>query len=425
MPRDCTGTLAPNPTPKCEFVLDVQSPVLASGDPMTTPKKPTVQKSGRSKGHSQNTKQTAPRQSAAPVAVSSMQRSMHTQNRSRRIKNSEFIGDLYVQSNFSVQSYVLNPGMLTTFPWLSEQAKNWQQYRFHSVRFRYVTRVGTSTIGSVILSPEYNSSDNPPRNEREAMNTMDAVEDVVWREVSTTLNVSAMFALGPRKQIRSGMVTGDVTVYDAGAVHAVAAYVTISPPGSSIGKLWIDYDVELFVPQTATTLFPQISQKMLTLMIRPGTILSTGPTWYAVNLAYDELSPHFDFLNTLQVDVSNILSTDTFALPEGHYMFQVWASYQTWSNTSNGPESHFRIMETNSQTVQGYETSVRRANSASGEGLKQWTECINMFCPVSIVNLGPGVQTLPFQIQNQQPDGAVTGGIAQTVTGGAVVITLL
>lgn len=428
MPRDCTGTLAPNPTPKCEFVLDVQSPV-ASGDPMTTPKKTNVSHPNRSKGSNRNTKsqQHAPqRVTAAPVAVSSMQTyNQPTIVKSRRIKNSEFISDLFPSSNFTIQSYPINPGLALSFPWLSTQASNWQQYRFHSLRYRFVTRTSTAAGGSVILSPEYNSSDSPPKDERAAMNTMDSVEDVVWKELSTTLNVSAMFGLGPRKQIRSALIAGDLTVYDAGVMHAVLAYVN-TPVNFSVGKLWVDYDVELFVPQTATSLGLRVSSKLLSGVVLASTVRSLN-TWSICNLSYyPTVGYSYDYLDTLGVDLNVLVANDTLRIPQGTYLFQVWVSYQCWASPGNGSATNFRFREISSDSDIGQQTSTRSIPAELGGGVQLCSETISFFGTFHVTDTGPLINYFDYQLQNRQSAGADNGsGDYLVMNGGAFLITLL
>lgn len=189
-------------------------------------------------------------QEAVAVAYAEAQHfpGMITPMRSRRIQNSELIASVSNTNSFTATKYTINPGLSGTFPWLSIQAAQWQQYRFHKLCFRYVTRAPTSESGSLILSPEYNVSDTSPSTEQAASNTMDAVEDAVWKSITCTLDVRAMFPLGPRKQIRSGTIAGDYTTYDAGKLFVC----TVGSSTNSIGKLWVDYDVELFVPQTSS-----------------------------------------------------------------------------------------------------------------------------------------------------------------------------
>jgi len=57
-----------------------------------------------------------------------------------------------------------------------------------------------------------------------------------------------MFPFGPRKQIRTASVTGDVSLYDAGRIFICT---TGEASTAEIGKLWVDYEVDLFVPQNS------------------------------------------------------------------------------------------------------------------------------------------------------------------------------
>lgn len=190
---------------------------------------------------------------AAAVAYSQKQVFAGRSNRSRRIQKSEFIASITGSTTFDAsQKFYLNPGLPASFPWLSGIAEEWQQYRFHYLRFRYVTRSPTSSKGSVILSPDYNPKEASPTTELQASNTQDAVEDVVWKELTCTLDPSAMFPFGPRKQVRTAAVAGDISLYDAGRMFVC---VTGEADASEIGKLWVDYDVELFVPQNSPTLY--------------------------------------------------------------------------------------------------------------------------------------------------------------------------
>lgn len=190
--------------------------------------------------------------SIAPIAVSNKQafplRGVAAR-RSWRFENSELVGSVNNSTGFVATRYYVNPGMPGTFPWLSVEAKDkWDQYRFHRIRFRYVTRTASTTVGSVILSPEYNVRDPPPVTEQQATDTMGAVEDSPWKEICCDLDVSAMYPSGPRKLIRGGNVAGDTNLYDSAIFYMCT---TDGADTSLIGKLWVDYDVELFVPQNS------------------------------------------------------------------------------------------------------------------------------------------------------------------------------
>lgn len=199
--------------------------------------------------------QTSIANSFAAAAYASGQRvkepSIRSNGRSTRIHHRELLGTVNGSTAFAVQrSIVINPALSASFPWLSTQAVGWEQYRFHSLKFEYITRCATTTIGSVILAPDYDSLDAAPSSELAATSYRDATEDAPWKDQCAHLDPTAMQPMGPRKYTRSGAVaSGDLKTYDGGVMHVC----TVEQANSDgIGKLWVEYDVELFVPQTSS-----------------------------------------------------------------------------------------------------------------------------------------------------------------------------
>jgi len=211
-----------------------------------TPKSQSARTPRRRLRSMQRADSSAP-QTIAPVAFAQQQN--FRKATSYRTQNSEFIGNISGSSTFQIQStLILNPGFTATFPWLSAMAKQWQQYHFHRLQFRYITRCPTSIPGSVVLYPEYNPNEPAPTSEAAATNNQDSVEDVVWRTVVCKLTVPSMFPLGPKKFVRfSNVASSDLSTYDAGKLYVTTSDCSGVVP---IGKLWVDYDVEFFVPQT-------------------------------------------------------------------------------------------------------------------------------------------------------------------------------
>jgi hypothetical protein len=99
------------------------------------------------------------------------------------------------------------------------------------------------------MAPDYDPSDSPPASELAVSTYQDCVEDAVWvQELVCELNVDSMFPNGRRKFVRSGSVGAeDLKLYDA----ANFFLCTLEQIGASaIGKLWVEYDVDFFTPQT-------------------------------------------------------------------------------------------------------------------------------------------------------------------------------
>lgn len=273
-------------------------------------------------------------QIAAPVAYSQKQVFPNRERMtSRRIRNSEFVSTIQGSVAFSAdQKFVINPGLSATFPWLSVLAAEWQQYRIHRLCFRYVTRTSTSSVGSVILSPDYNVVDSPPGSETIASNTQDAVEDVCWRSITCNLDTSAMFPLGPRKQIRVGNINGDYTTYDAGRMFVCVGGQTST---NDIGKLWVDYDIELFVPQSSGAQSVSSGTNSSFFRLSGNQSISTG---VLTKVVFDTAD-----VNTLSV----VNSSGVFTPPAGNYIVSVGVAtsssaatqytvnYQWWKNGSN------------------------------------------------------------------------------------------
>lgn len=176
--------------------------------------------------------------------------SMSKGGRSTRIRHRELLDASIAGSTaFKVQKVVpLNPGLEETFAWLSPQALQWEQYIAHTIRLIYIPIAPTSTQGTISVSPSYDPSDPEPLNEQQLSNAVDTVETSVWQHCVIPLNPRSMMTPGPRKFVRGALVAGDIKTFDAGVVYIATNNCSgISP----IGKLWIEYDFEFFVPQNS------------------------------------------------------------------------------------------------------------------------------------------------------------------------------
>lgn len=204
------------------------------------------------RGPSSNSSFGGMRGDAAAVALGREQRvaaPMITRSaRGMRIRHRELVGTVNGSIAFSATKFACNPGMAATFPWLAPQAVQWEQYRFHKLSFEYITRTATSTVGSVLLAPDYDAADPAPTTEAQASSFEDSVENVAWKDLRCDLSPDSMFPIGPRKFIRSGAQAGDLKTFDAASLFLCVVEET---GASAIGKLWVEYDVEFFVPQNS------------------------------------------------------------------------------------------------------------------------------------------------------------------------------
>jgi hypothetical protein len=186
----------------------------------------------------------------------------------------ELIATVPGSTGFAVTPYVINPGNPTTFPWLSDIAAKWESYRFNYLRFRYETRKGTSTDGSVIMAIDYDATDAPPVSEAVMTTYSGAVEDATWKNSACLAAVSQLHKIGPQKYVRQSTLPtgGNVIDFDCGNFMFGT---TAQADASNIGKLWVDYDVTFYTKQSAAGLSAPANNRMA-LFQENAQALSTG-----------------------------------------------------------------------------------------------------------------------------------------------------
>lgn len=223
----------------------------------------------------------------------------------RRIRNREFIGNVTIDTTFAAFKYAINPGILATFPWLSTQATGWEQYHFYKLKFTYVTRSPTSVIGSVIMAMDYDPLDTPPLSEAAVTAYKGAVESSCWTDLELSANQWDMYATGPRKFVRDGSIAGSLKNYDSGNLFVCT---TGGAAASTIGKLWVEYDIGLFVPQKDTNIMSAVT----THFTRETSQAIADSTWDVVELYLGE-----DPLGLGPVTAGE------FVPPKGCYVFNI------------------------------------------------------------------------------------------------------
>lgn len=176
---------------------------------------------------------------------------MRSTRRGLRIKHREFVSDLPSMPTFdNLGAFDINPGLSDLFPWLSGQAAGFEQYRFHRLRFEFVTRTGTFNSGSCVMAPDYDPLDDVP----ESLPDLEAFEGVydgpIYEDGTIQLSVDDMFPIGPRKYVRSSNeFVEDLRTSDVGRFFIY----TTATSGTLVGKLFVHYDVEFFIPQKGST----------------------------------------------------------------------------------------------------------------------------------------------------------------------------
>jgi hypothetical protein len=193
---------------------------------------------------------------SAPVATTHVRVSNRPQietlrNGDSRIVHREYMFDVLAgtgtPSAYALYDVPLNPGQLTTFPWLSRLAVNYESYRFNKLRFCYETVAPSTLGGSLLLSVDYDALDPFPTSKVQAMASRSAVRSSPWADCTFTA-LPADLHKAKSNFIRSGAaaVGSDLRQYDIGKLFVISQGVGAS--GAALGELYVEYDVTLMTP---------------------------------------------------------------------------------------------------------------------------------------------------------------------------------
>lgn len=255
---------------------------------------------------------------SAPAAVSrtmlTRQPQIVRKNGSTMVSHCELVlPSVAGSTGFIVQSFLhLNPGLTSIFTFLAPIAAQFEQYSCAKLVAIWVPIVGTSTQGDVLLVPNYDGSDPPPVSEVQAANNFGTKEFPCWVPETMVFDVKAMMGLGPRRFVRQSQVAGDIKTFDIGTL---AVCTTNESGTAAVGKLYLDYSFEFFIPQTdpSTSTLP-LYNSLMTL-----TNAQTFTTAVAAALSFDTLV--FDPLSI------TIGASGVFTPPAGVYRIEYMGSF--------------------------------------------------------------------------------------------------
>jgi len=163
------------------------------------------------------------------------------------IERSELVSSLAGSVADSVSSFPVNPGLNYVFPWLFPIANRFELYRFKFLRFRYQPTSPSTATGSVALCFDHDANDDYPVNARDFADMQDHVFGSTWSPIGINVNVNQLNMALPYRYTRPyDLIDTDNKTMDSGSFHVL---VSGQASTATIGNIWVDYRVELSVPQ--------------------------------------------------------------------------------------------------------------------------------------------------------------------------------
>lgn len=179
---------------------------------------------------------------------------MQSNMESITFRHREYIGDISSSILYAKNEFDVNPGLDSTFPYLSNIARNFQQYRMKGLIFEFKSTSASAlnstntALGTVALAMQYQTDAPSFTSKGEMLNEMWSVDGKPSEDVLLPIECDPSVTPMMVNYIRSGDLPSnrDKKMYDLGRV-------TVATVGSQaiavVGELWVSYEVELHKPQ--------------------------------------------------------------------------------------------------------------------------------------------------------------------------------
>lgn len=199
--------------------------------------------------------------SAAPTSNSVLagqaNATFKNEGRGLRVCHREFITDVVSSTAFVNRSLPINPALPSTFPFLSQIARLFENYKMDGLVFEYVSSSGmvtntSSALGTVIMATDFNSYGSPFAN-KQAMESYEwAISAVPYQSFAHCVECAPGERHTNTLFTREGAYEGSLLDYDLGKFQ----YATVGQPtdGGVLGELWVTYDVVLYKPRILKSL---------------------------------------------------------------------------------------------------------------------------------------------------------------------------
>jgi len=186
------------------------------------------------------------------------------------VSRKEFLSDIYgPATGFDVQPFSINPGLETTFPWLSQIAQNYDEYEMKQLIFTYrstTTDIGSTTngqCGTIIMCTNYNAAAGPFEDKVVMMEYDGAMSSKTTESMLHGVECDPRKLSGAEgKYVRANPVISnqDLKTYDHGLFQLAIANSPAGFANQAIGELWVSYTVVLRKPKFFTARGLGISQ---------------------------------------------------------------------------------------------------------------------------------------------------------------------
>jgi len=266
------------------------------------------------------------------------------------IARREYIGSVNAtgSSDFSVDSYSVNPGLPAVFKWLSQLAANYTEYHMIQLVYTYesvISPMSVSSVGSlgtIVLAANYNAGSDKFATFTQMIEYSGSVRGKISTDIkcgiecdpSQNSNDSDLYIRSGAVPVNQDIKTYDLAKFQIGMFGVPTEYTA----GTQLGLLWADYKVVLRKPRLYTalgysimfdTFFSNGSMSSIDPLgtdVKKATNSSINGTWLIAADAPGNVSSRYvfpdDFAGTVQIMYyvmgTGLEATSADVTPAGH-----------------------------------------------------------------------------------------------------------
>jgi len=264
---------------------------------------------------------------------------------SKTVKHKEELGVVTSSINFGSYNYEVNPGLAAMFPWCSNEAKQWEKYKFQELVIEYtpmVTPFDVDAKGRLIFSFVSDPDDPFPQDPPDMLNVNPSCFAMPCQPQRFVIPSKTLNKLNDAHFLRAGVLPGgaDIRVFDVGRLDIGRIGQTTN--GTSIGTLCVYSTVTFYnqIQQLGTSFKPN----------RTVSIFAAKDEAIGNGTQHQMLFNTANSVNEMVINGADIVNTGgDFTFPRGNYIVDCFLWYDAENNVATQVYAQLYI---NGQIVQ-------------------------------------------------------------------------
>lgn len=281
------------------------------------------------------------------------------------MRHREYIGDVIATTQFTNNTYDINPGLFATFPWLSQVAKAFELYRLRGLVFEFksmssdavLSSSASSALGTVVMATQYNSLNPGFTSAIQMENHEFANASKPSCDFYHPVECKKSLIPAAELYIRDGAVPtgGDIRLFDIGQFNI--ATLGMQNATGVIGQLWCTYEVE-FYQHAFTAPTTILSDHVFNTSCATGAICGASHSFSAGNSIGISFADSNSFQFPVEIVTGNFLVvmfyhttgaaaaqvSPSFSVTAGSSLLQVW-------NDGTGPDTSNKAVSSNATST--------------------------------------------------------------------------